>query len=469
MKKYLLVFIFLISSFSIYAEGINLNCSPDETKCLNCGENKTLFPLRDFSKDIDSLDVVADESEIINSDTYHFYGDVELKSNVHILSADDIEVSSTNESALASGNVKFQDNAFLISSDELQFKKDIDGIRVDASNAYFQDISIESSGANGFGSKIIKTTNNVLINNATYTLCPVSNSNWVVEASSINLDLDKNRGRAKNARIEFYGIPILYLPRYSWVLKGRGSGFLTPSYQTFNDATTKKGAYNLKVPYYFNIAPDRDLLLAATYMKYRGFKYEGKYRQLFGRKIDDEGENVDSILKVDARYMSNDSISKINRWLLESSLEIDLTDKFHFSSSYNRVSDKKYIKEIARGTKSVLNSQFKLSYYDKPNDLLLNALREFRQELDGCNLDCQDKYTRSYEVSLSKTFNWKEKNRSISTQLKNTKFTSSKANKVAGTRTYTNIGFKKDHLVLEEDDIYPVSYTHLTLPTIYSV
>tara|TARA_B100000787_G_scaffold168904_1_gene158686 strand:+ start:271 stop:2577 length:2307 start_codon:yes stop_codon:yes gene_type:complete len=455
MIKYLLVLISLISSFSINAEGISLNCSSVETQCLNCGENKTIFPLNEFSKDTGSLDVTADESEILNSGAYHFNGDVELKSDVHILSADDIKVLSADESALASGNVKFQDKDFLISSNELQFNKDLNGISVDASNAYFQDISVGTLGANGSGSRIIKTPNNIIIENATYTLCPVSNSNWVVEASTIKLDLDKNRGNAKNAKIEFYGIPILYLPRYSWVLKGRGSGFLTPSYQTFNDSTTKKGAYTLKVPYYFDIAPDRDLLIAATYLKYRGFKYEGKYRQLFGRKIDDEGENVDSIIKIDARYMSNDSISKINRWFLESSLVLDITDKFNFSSNYNRVSDKKYIKEIARGTKAELNSQFKLSYQDKTNALLLQALREFRQVLDGCETACQDKYTRNYELLLDKTFTWEEENRAINTVLKNTKFTSTKPNKVSGTRTYLNIGFTKDHLILEGDDIYP--------------
>jgi len=455
MKKYLLVFIFFISSFSINAEGINLNCTPDDTQCLNCGESQTIFPLKNFGKDINSLDVVADKSEIINSDTYHLYGDVEIKSNTHILSGDDIEFSSTTQNATASGNVQFQDNDVLIFSDELQFRKDIEGISVNAKNAYFQDVSIETLGANGFGSRIIKTPNFVNIEDASYTLCPVNNSNWVIEASNINLNLEKNRGNAKHAKIEFYGVPILYLPRYSWVLKGRGSGFLTPSYQTFNDATTNKGAYNLKIPYYFNIAPDRDLLLAATYMKYRGFKYEGKYRQLFGRKIDEEGNNVDSILKIDTRYMFNDSISKIDRWLLESSLEFDLTDKLNLSSNYNRVSDKKYIKEIARGTSDELNSFIKLSYHDKSNALLLSALRKHRQVLDGCETLCQDRYLKNYELLLDKTFTWEEINQAITTSLINTKFTSTKPNKVSGKRTYLNIGYNKDHFILKEDNVYP--------------
>jgi LPS-assembly protein len=44
-------------------------------------------------------------------------------------------------------------------------------------------------------------------------------------------------------------------------------------------------AYSLRVPYYLNLAPDRDLLVALTYMSSRRFIYEGKYRQLIAPKI----------------------------------------------------------------------------------------------------------------------------------------------------------------------------------------
>jgi LPS-assembly protein len=455
MKKYLFVFVSLISSFSVMADGIDLNCSVDSIQCLDCGKNDTIFPLTAFSRELDSLDIEADESEVIDNDTYHFIGEVKLKSNTHVLSADDVKVSTINDSTVASGNVQFQDNAFLISSDKLQVKKEIDGISANANNAYYQDISIDSSGANGFGSEITKTQNNVLIKNASYSLCPISNNDWAVEAKSINLDLKNNRGKAKHAKIEFYGIPILYLPRYSWVLKGRGSGFLTPSYQTFNDSTTKKGAYNLKVPYYFNIAPDRDLLIAATFMKYRGFNYEGKYRQLLGRRLNDDGDYEDSTLQIETKYMLSDWLTKNDRWMLKSSLEYDLNDRVHLSSDYNRVSDKKYIKEISRGDTSQLRSQIKLSYYDKKNLLGSHILREGVQILDGCEETCKDNYLRALEASISKTFKWDKEKQSVSVALISAKFTNPTPGKASGTRTYTNIGYAKDHLFLAADDIYP--------------
>ena len=66
------------------------------------------------------------------------------------------------------------------------------------------------------------------LTNATYSLCPVNKNDWLIDADQIELNLEKNRGVADNATLVFYGVPIFYLPKYSWVLEGRGSGFLTP-------------------------------------------------------------------------------------------------------------------------------------------------------------------------------------------------------------------------------------------------
>ena len=51
----------------------------------------------------------------------------------------------------------------------------------------------------------------------------------LIEADQIELNLVKNRGVADNALIKFlWGFLFFYTPKYSWVLSGRGSGFLNP-------------------------------------------------------------------------------------------------------------------------------------------------------------------------------------------------------------------------------------------------
>ena len=65
MKKHLIVSILALSAFSIQADGVNLTCAPYQPLCINCPEYQTLFPLEEFSNDSESLDIEADQSEII--------------------------------------------------------------------------------------------------------------------------------------------------------------------------------------------------------------------------------------------------------------------------------------------------------------------------------------------------------------------------------------------------------------------
>ena len=229
MKKHLIVSILALSAFSIQADGVNLACAPYQPLCTNCPEYQTLFPLEAFSNDPESLDIEADKSEIIGNEAYHFSGNAEVRSDSHFLAADDIEVSTSDNSTLAQGNVKFQDNTYLITGNELSAKKENNELIATAKKANYQDFSAGPGGANGYTEIISKTPTSVFLTDATYSLCPINDNDWLIDADSIELNLDKNRGYADNATVVFYGVPIFYLPKYSWVLEGRGSGFLTPS------------------------------------------------------------------------------------------------------------------------------------------------------------------------------------------------------------------------------------------------
>ena len=290
MKKYLVFLVLIIVHFSANASGVNLSCALDQNLCDRCPEYLTIFPVEKFSENTGSLDIEADQSEIIE-DKYLLSGNVEVNSENLFLSANDVEVSSTDSSILARDDVKFQDESFLIKSNYLSAARQGDNLVATATNANYQDYSLGLRGANGYSEIIEKTSSKVLLTNSTYSLCPVNQNDWLIDADEIELNLEKNRGIAENASVKFYGVPIFYTPKYSWVLEGRGSGFLTPDYDTYNEPSLKDRSYSMRVPYYFNIAPDRDLLAALTYMSSRGFIYEGKYRQLIAPKISEDHED----------------------------------------------------------------------------------------------------------------------------------------------------------------------------------
>ena len=86
------------------------------------------------------------------------------------------------------------------------------------------------------------------------------------------------------------------------------------------------------------------LLVALTYMSSRRFIYEGKYRQLIAPKI--SADHEDSTYSIEAKYLPEDKITGLKRWLVNFSEELDLSDKIHLSAQYHRVSDAKYFASI---------------------------------------------------------------------------------------------------------------------------
>jgi LPS-assembly protein len=437
MKKHLVFFVLLLSAFSIHAEGVKLTCTPYQPSCTNCPEYQTLFPIEEFSQDPGSLDIEADQSEILN-EIYHLTGDVNLKSESFVLSADDVKVNSADDSTVASGNVRFQDQTYLITSDSLSAKKDGDTLLATATNANYQDFGAGPGGANGYTEIISKTPTSVLLTNSTYSLCPVNKNDWLIDADQIELNLEKNRGVADNATVVFYGVPIFYLPKYSWVLEGRGSGFLTPDYGKYTETGQTDESYRFRVPYYFNIAPDRDLLVALTYMSSRRFIYEGKYRQLITPKLTPESD--DSIYQIEAHYLPEDKMTSLKRWLVNFNEELDLNTKTHLSVNYYRVSDKDYFKDIAQTNTDVktLKSNLTLTYNDEENHFSSSLLTEDEQVVNaGVPV-----YTRALEGSISKTFN-ADKKIPIQVDLVRTNFAHDTASKETGVRTHGNLGVSR--------------------------
>jgi len=456
MKKHLIVSILALSAFSIQADGVNLSCAPYQPLCTNCPEYQTLFPLEELSNNSEILDIEADKSEIIEN-KYHLSGDVELKSEAYFLAADDVDVFTSDNSTLAQGNVRFQDKTYLITSDVLSAKKVDDEVIATARNANYQNFAVGPGGANGYTEMISKTSNSVLLTNATYSLCPVNENDWLIDAESIELDLDKNRGIADKAKVVFYGVPIFYLPKYSWVLEGRGSGFLTPSYDSYSETSQTKRSYSLRVPYYFNIAPDRDLVLASKYMSSRGLIYEGKYRQLIAPKITEEDEH--SIWEIETHFLFDDKITNLNRWLIDTSIELDFSEKTHLSAQYHRVSDAKYFEEITRTNTNVktLKSHLKFSFDDPDKHLVATILTEDEQPVNaGISV-----YTKALEGSISKTFNTDNK-MPIQVDIVSTKFAHDTPGKESGVRTHANLGITK-----ELSSEFPIIRTRANISSTY--
>ena len=360
MNKYLFFIILIFVHSSINAEGIKLvnkkilTCNEIITECSVCNSDNYLFKLNSFSNNPDSLEVEADQSEVSSSGDYLITGNVSVKSDENFLEADKVIISSKDSSSSALGSVKYQDNEFLLQGSELKIQKNEDGnLNVDVIDAKFQDLD---SMANGNALTIHKENSFAILDNSTYSFCPINKSDWFISAKQINLDLENNRALAKNATLKFFNMPIFYLPKYSWVTSGRGSGFLSPSLDIYKEDQSNSSDFSSRIPYYLNLASDKDLLLAFSVISSRGEIYEGKYRQLISNKSQDDG-----LFEIEAKYLFGDKLTNKNRWLLESNIGLQINSKTHLDFKYSRVSDKNYFKDILR----TRTSEERLSSYIK--------------------------------------------------------------------------------------------------------
>ncbi|MDC0390324.1 LPS assembly protein LptD [Candidatus Thioglobus sp.] len=422
MKKLLTLCSFALLSSLANAQGYILNCE----------ENRLLFPKQTLSND-ENLDVVADRSEVTKSDTYLLSGNVSLNSSAYYLSADEIKIKKSDKTSTAKGNVQFQNDELMLIGNSAIVKKQADITRTTLNQVQFH---YPDTKINGQAQQVVNDGTMQVFDDASYSLCPLGNTDWQMKANQITLNSTTNRGVANDVVVEFLGVPVFYTPHHEWVLEGRGSGFLAPAFGSYSEsAVNESNSYQVRIPYYFNIAPDRDFLLTLNQLSSRGSVVEGKYRQLIAsNKYLDKGR-----FEVEGHYLNEDDITNNKRWLLNSTIDLSINDKTELSLVTNRVSDKDYFKEIAHSDTSAtaLHSHIDLTYADEAQDLSMAVFAETEQLINNGSAA----YTRAPEVSISKSFKGTD-NRQMDLSLVSTKF-EHQTSTTTGVRTHAQANFSR--------------------------
>jgi LPS-assembly protein len=112
--------------------------------------------------------------------------------------------------------------------------------------------------------------------NATYTSCDVDKEDVYIKSTRLEIYQDEDYGSARNATVWFKGAPILYSPYISFPLSdARKTGFLTPSY-----GQTVQNGFEVRVPFYLNLAPNFDGTVTMRSMSERGNLIKTGWRYL---------------------------------------------------------------------------------------------------------------------------------------------------------------------------------------------
>ena len=262
-----------------------------------------------------------------------------------------------------------------------------------------------------------------VIRQATLTTCtrqpgPDWLPDWILRASTLRLDNEEEVGTAEGAVLSFMQVPLLPIPYLSFPLTDQRKSGLLPPTPGLDDVN----GIELALPYYWNIAPNRDATLTPTLMSKRGINLASEFRYL---ETDYSGQ-----LRLD--LMPNDPLRGINRWGLTANHRANVPNPFAtgslgFSLSLNRVGDDNYWRDFTRSsatlTQRLLANDANLSWADgyfshslrtlkwqtlqdpaspiiPPYDRLPQlATRYQRSDLQGYDLSFQADYTRFQSAS----------------------------------------------------------------------
>ena len=191
----------------------------------------------------------------------------------------------------------------------------------------------------------------------TYSTCEGPNPDWYLKSSTLSLDTGKDEGVGNNSIVYFKDVPILGTPQMSFSLSGaRRSGWLAPT-----PGYGSTGGFELLVPYYFNIAPNRDLTLYPKLISKRGVQIGADARYM---GITDSGYKYNGETYLE--FLAHDKETKTNRWMIKSKDTTGFAPGWTYGWDFNGESDNNYpndfSKTVAASADRQLVREFRTDY-----------------------------------------------------------------------------------------------------------
>ena len=277
-----------------------------------------------------SFDTVvnSDASEIFEGDSISFIGNVDLhRADQHLMS-DKANYDSTAETMDAQGNIIYSENQIALAGETASFNLEND--KAVLRKALFITPEAPLRGA----SEVIYRDNKFQsrYQDASFTSCAPGNQDWMIHAERMKLNKDTGKGIARNAWLEFKGVPALYMPYISFPMDNRRvSGLLAPNW-----AQTQRNGADISIPYYWNMAPNYDMTITPRYLSRRGFMIRDRFRYLT--------DHSNGMLQ--GEYLPGDELLNKDRYMGSWKDSSRLTQHLSSDINLNYASDKTYFNDL---------------------------------------------------------------------------------------------------------------------------
>jgi len=256
---------------------------------------------------------------------------IRLTSGSRVLTADGAKFDRAANTFSVDGSVEFRDAETQVRASGAKYKHDTG--EVSFTDAEFKLWAVPARGSGDYIR--VRQEGKLDLKGVTYTSCPEGKDDWILSASKIRIDQEKGVGTARNAKLTFKSVPILWFPYLSYpATNKRKSGWLIPDF-----GTNSTRGIDIEVPYYWNIAPQYDATIAPRLMTKRGLQVNTEFRYLTRKH---EGVLV-------AEYLPEDDITGTHRALTGIRHESNFTNTWRGVVHATHVSDSNYFEDLSSG------------------------------------------------------------------------------------------------------------------------
>jgi LPS-assembly protein len=325
------------------------------------------------------------EAQIGTETRARMSGGVLLRQGDKLAGAETARYDPDQQAIHLDGGVRYEDPGTQIHSDSAEFSYRSGRIRFEGA-----EFSVGSSNGRGGAAALeINQDGNLILDGVEYTTCPPGSEDWLLRGKFIKLDTGAGVATAKGIKLQFKGVPILYAPYLSFPIgDARKSGILTPEI-----GTAGRSGNEIRVPYYWNIAPNYDATITPRLLTDRGLQLETQFRYL--------GRRYDGTFTAD--YLPDDSILNEARHQFRFQHRTLFNNRWRNQIHYREVSDSQYFEDLG-GSLSVssithLNRRIEFDYYTD-NLSLFGQIQDY-QTIDDAIAPTDEPYRRVPQLLAS--------------------------------------------------------------------
>ena len=308
--------------------------------------------------------ISADSVDGVSQKSVSATGNVSLKQGNLTLGAERLEYDRETDTAVAPGRITLNRDGDVVSGRDLKLKVEDEIGSLDDPSFFFSKSPTRPSQryeARGAATRMnFEGADQERLFDAFYTTCKSDESEWYLRISELSLDRVRNIGTGYNAVVEFKGVPILYMPYLTFPLNNaRKSGFLPPTF-----GTSSNSGIEVAVPYYWNLAPNRDATVTPKIYSRRGLQIGAEFRYL------DRGY----LGQLDTEYLPNDRVADRDRYLASlrhyQNLDKWLSPGWSASINAQKVSDDNYFRDLSTRISNTAQTNL-------PRDLALSYASDY--------------------------------------------------------------------------------------------